>query len=148
MSTDATMIRTGALVGAAPASAQGVRRHARIEAAIAAVAMLAIVGICLFVVVLAANRPSFYAPTTHAGFFPGWLAGPLGGLWPSFPTGSSALKWIWTFGLLAMYAAYVVAFAYVPRLPARWVIAAVVAAHVVMLMAPPLSLTDIFNYIN
>ena len=37
---------------------------------------------------------------------------------------------------------------YVPRLRARWVIAAIVAVHAIFLLAPPLALTDIFNYIN
>ena len=36
----------------------------------------------LFVVVLAANRPSILSPTTHSNFYPHWMAGPLGGLLP------------------------------------------------------------------
>ncbi len=35
-----------------------------------------------------------------------------------------------------------------PRLPARWAIAAIVAVHAIMFLSPPLALTDIFNYIN
>ena len=42
----------------------------------------AIVALSLFIVVIAANRPSLLSPTTHSNFYPHWMAGPLGGLWP------------------------------------------------------------------
>ena len=32
----------------------------------------------LLVVLLTANRPSLLAPTSHVGYFPRWMAGPLG----------------------------------------------------------------------
>ncbi len=35
-----------------------------------------------------------------------------------------------------------------PRLRARWVIAAVIAVHAIFFLSPPLALTDIFNYVN
>ena len=47
-----------------------------------------------------------------------------------------------------MYVAYVVGLRYVPLLRARWVIATIVGVHVILLLSPPLSLTDVFNYIN
>ena len=47
-----------------------------------------------------------------------------------------------------MYAGYLVALSFVPRLRARWAIAAIVAVHAIFLLAPPLALTDVFNYIN
>ena len=47
-----------------------------------------------------------------------------------------------------MYASYAVGLRYVPRLRARWAIAAVVAVHAIMFLAPPLALTDVFNYVN
>ena len=40
------------------------------------------------------------------------------------------------------------AFANAKRLDARWTIAAIVAVHVIFLLAPPLSYTDVFNYVN
>ena len=43
---------------------------------------------------------------------------------------------------------YLVPFVAAPRLRARWVIAAVVALHAIFFLAPPLSYTDVFNYIN
>jgi alpha-1,6-mannosyltransferase len=103
---------------------------------------------CLLIVVLAANRPSFLAATSVWHYFPGWMAGPLGGLWPSFTRNTEALKAIVTGAIVAMYASYVLAVRLAPRLPARWAIAAVIGVHVVMLLCPPFSLTDVFNYIN
>src|ERR1039458_2403271 len=52
--------------------------------------------------------------------------------------------------MVAMYAGYLVALRYVPgmRLSARLAIVTVLAVHAILLLAPPMSLTDIFNYIN
>ncbi len=104
----------------------------------------------LLFVVVAANRPSLFSATTHAGFFPGWMAGPLGGLWPGLTRNSTTLRYMFTAAMVAMYACYLLALAYVPRmhLSARWAIGAVVAAHAIFFLAPPMALTDIFNYVN
>jgi len=101
-------------------------------------------------VVIAADRPSLFAAPTHSGFFPGWMAGPLGGLWPGLTRNGTTLRWMFTGGLVVMYGCYLAALACVPslRLNARWVVATIVAMHLVFFLAPPLSLTDIFNYIN
>jgi hypothetical protein len=123
-------------------SAQVASRRAVV---IAATALLTILVCSLLIVIVAADRPSF--PPTHAHFFPGWLAGPLGGLWPGFPRGE-ALKYLFTVSLATMYVAYLLGLRYMPRLPARWVIAAVVIVHAIFFLAPPLALTDIFNYVN
>ncbi len=109
-------------------------------------ALLSVVLGCALIVVVAADRPTF--PPTHAHFFPGWLAGPLGGLWPSFPHGADPVRYLFTFSLLAMYLGYLLGLRFVPRLPLRWVIGALVTVHVLLLLAPPLALTDIFNYVN
>jgi hypothetical protein len=104
----------------------------------------------LLFVVIAADRPSLFAATTRTGFFPGWMAGPLGGLWPGLTRDGTALRWAFTAGMVAMYACYLLALTYVPRLrlSARWAIATIVAVHAILFLAPPLALTDIFNYIN
>jgi len=99
-------------------------------------------------VLLAANRPSILTPTTHTGYFPRWMAGPLGGLLPGFTNNGTVLKYLFTGALVAMYLGYVLALKHAPRLPARWVIAAIVAVHAVFLLSPPLALTDLFNYVN
>ena len=130
--------------------AQGldVQRRARRDRAIA-VAVLAIIILCAAVIVLgAADRPSFLSAPSHTGFFPHWLAGPLGGLWPSFTRSPQVLKALFTGAMVVMYVAYLVGLKYVPLLRGRWAIATVVAAHVIFFVSPPLALTDIFNYIN
>jgi hypothetical protein len=114
--------------------------------ALGALALLSIVAGCALIVVVAADRPTF--PPTHAHFFPGWLAGPLGGLWPGFPYGSDAVRFLFTFSLLAMYVGYLLGLRWIPSLSARWAIATVVGVHVLLFLAPPLALTDIFNYVN
>jgi len=97
---------------------------------------------------MAADRPSIFSPATHTNFFPHWMAGPLGGIWPGMTRNATAQRYLFTGAIVTMYAGYLVALAYVPRLRARWAIAAIVAVHVIFLLAPPLALTDVFNYIN
>ncbi len=112
-------------------------------------AVLGTIVLCAIVIVLgAADRPSFLSAPSHTGFFPHWLAGPLGGLWPSFTRSPQVLKSLFTGAMVVMYVAYLVGLKYVPLLRGRWAIATVVAAHVIFFVSPPLALTDIFNYIN
>jgi len=129
--------RVGAWVG-------GVRR----ETAVGALALAVLVGCSALVVVIAANRPSFLSATSHAYYFPHWMAGPLGGLWPWFPRSNNTLRYLLTLSIVAMYGCYLLALTRAPRLPARWVIAAIVAVHAIFLLSPPLALTDVFNYVN
>jgi len=113
-----------------------------------ALALALIVALSAFLVVMAANRPSILAATTHEGFFPRWMAGPLGGAWPGLPRGTTALKYMFTGSVVLMYGGYLVAIAQARRLPAGWLIGAIVAVQAIFLLSPPLALTDIFNYIN
>ncbi len=113
-----------------------------------AAAVAAIAALSLFVVLVAANRPSVLSPTSHTGYFPRWMAGPLGGLLPGFTNNGTTLKLLFTGAILLMYGGYAVAFKQARLLPARWLIAAIVAIHAIFLLSPPLALTDLFNYIN
>jgi hypothetical protein len=126
----------------------GAARRRHVEVGVAVGALTAILACCLLLVVMAADRPSLLAATTTEGYFPHWMAGPLGGLWPSLTRSAKALKYIFSFAIVLMYASYLAGVRYVPRIPARWAIGAVVAAHAILFLAPPLSLTDLFNYIN
>jgi hypothetical protein len=110
---------------------------------------LAVIVLCsLLVVIVAANRPSILSATSHANFFPHWMTGPLGGLLPGLTRSSVKLKYLFSAAIVAMYVSYVVGLAYVPRLRSRWAIATVIAVHFIFFLAPPLALTDIFNYVN
>jgi hypothetical protein len=115
---------------------------------VGALALATIVALSLFVVLIAANRPSILTPTTHSGYFPRWMAGPLGGALQGFTNNGETLKWLFTGSILIMYGAYVLVFKHARRLPRRWVIATIVAVHAIFLLSPPLALTDLFNYVN
>src|SRR5271154_3426309 len=115
---------------------------------VGALVLLIIVACSLFVVVIASDRPSILSPTTHTGFFRQWMAGPLGGAWPGLTSNSNTLKSLFSGAIVAMYAAYLAGLVYLPRLRARWTISAILAVHVIFFLAPPLALTDVFNYIN
>ncbi len=128
--------RAGALAGA----------QLRVRAA--ALSLGLIVLLCALIVVLAADRPSLLSATSHVGFFPRWMAGPLGGLWPGAPRGANTLKYIFSGAVVLMYGGYLLIVANARALPLRWVVAAIAAVHVIFLLSPPLALTDIFNYIN
>jgi hypothetical protein len=127
----------------------GVRGRTREEEATIGALVLAVIAVCAALVVLgAADRPSFLSAPSHYGFFPHWLAGPLGGLSPWFTRSPQAIKSLFTGALVVMYVAYLVGLRYVPALRARWAIAAVVGVHAILVLSPPLPLTDVFNYIN
>jgi hypothetical protein len=113
-----------------------------------ALALASIVALSLFVVLMAANRPSILTPTTHIGYFPRWMAGPLGGLLQGFTNDGTTLRYLFTGAVVAMYVGYLVVLKHARRLPVRWVLTAILAAHAIFLLAPPLALTDLFNYIN
>ncbi len=135
-------------LSAAAVSPRGRSLGALCAPAIAAVSLLGLVASSLTVVLIAAERPSFLAPVTRPGFFPAWMIGPLRGLWPGLTANPSRLAWLVS-GLTAlMFGLYLAAFITAPRLRARWTIAAVLAIHVIFLLAPPLSYTDVFNYVN
>ncbi len=157
MSSDATTLplRDTPVDGPSAAGGRGLSRRritafadSRAGVRVGVLALLVIVLCSVIVVVLAADRPSILSPTTHAGFFPHWMAGPLGGVWPGLTRSGTTLKYLFTGAIVLMYAGYLVALACVPRLRARWVIGAIVAVHAIFLLAPPLALTDVFNYIN
>ncbi len=109
------------------------RADTRAERLIGAVSLVSIVAVSLLLVVITADRPSGLAPTTHTGFFPNWMAGPLGGLWPGLTSNGTTLRWLFTIALLVMYLAYVLVLSSAPSLSARWVIGAILAVHVVYL---------------
>ncbi len=115
--------------------------------ALGALGLLAIVLGSLVVVALAARGPGSLSPPTHSHFFPTWLAGPLSGAWP-FATGGATLLRLFDYTVGAMYAFYLLAVVYAPRLRRRWTLAAILAVHVIFLISPPLGLTDVFNYLN
>lgn len=137
------------------AGERGVRapRHARLAAwartrFLGLFALSVIVGGSLLLVIVAADRPGIISSSTRSNFFPGWMAGPLGGLWPDLTRSTEALKALFTVSILAMYACYALGGKRIAGLGVRWVVGAIVALQMIFFLSPPLTLTDVFNYIN
>jgi hypothetical protein len=107
-----------------------------------------VVMLCLLVGALAAHHASFLSPTATPQRFPSWMAGPLAGLWPGAVPGTHALELLTSCVLALLFVAYVLVLREAPRIEARWILAGILAVHLVLLLAPPLQYTDVFNYIN
>jgi len=105
-----------------------------------AIAGLAIVGI-------AASRASILSPPSRVDF-PGWMAGPLGWIGRGIRPHQATLKLILSSAVGGMFVAYLVVLSCASRMRARWAISGVVALQVIFFLSPPLSLTDVFNYMN
>jgi hypothetical protein len=99
------------------------------------------------IVIVADDRRSFLSPPTRAGF-PHWMGGPLMGLLPHLTHRVYPLRVWFTLAVLGMFVAYLLVIAAAPALRAKWVILAALAIQLIFLLSPPLSLTDIFNYLN
>lgn len=99
------------------------------------------------VVLLAAQRRSALAPPTKAGFDE-WLVGPLRGAAGFLPDDALMESFAFSGLVGVMFGCWLVTLAAAARASARWVLGAVVALHALVLLGPPLPLTDVFNYIN
>lgn len=149
MSANARTLPLREAVRASPIDATRRMRAARISGEkIAGTALLLILALSLMIVLMAADRPSFLSAITHASFFPRWMAGPLGGLWPALTRNNTTLKDMFTGAVLIMYVSYLVGLRYVTLLRPAVVIGAVLLVHAILFLAPPMALTDIFNYVN
>jgi hypothetical protein len=82
------------------------------------------------------------------GPVPSWISGPTGGLTSWFAVSARDERVIFTVAIPVMLLAYVLVAFCAPRLRVRWVAAAIVAVHVIFLLAPPFNLSDVFNYLN
>ena len=109
--------------------------------------MGAIVGLAVAIVLVAAERPSVLSGPAQRGF-PGWMVGPLAHRLPALPDSPPMLQADLTRALAVLGIAWLVAVLCAPRVPSAIVWSAVVATHVILLLGPPLSLTDVFNYLH
>jgi alpha-1,6-mannosyltransferase len=99
------------------------------------------------VVVFAAAGPSVLVPRSNLSF-PRWESGPLNYVFGGLPSDYLALSIGLSVVILAMSGAYLVALAAVRTVSMRAIVVFVVAVHVVLLLGPPLQLTDVFNYLG
>src|SRR5438132_332832 len=124
-----------------PAAAPRNRRSALLLSAIGSLALLGLVGSCFLLAAGAAGEPSQYVPSRSGGW-PGWLAGPYEGLGLSL---SSSSFQAFTLVMCGCYLAVLVAARSVPW---RVLVLAILAAHVVFLLGPPLISQDVFGYLG
>ncbi|TML00031.1 MAG: DUF2029 domain-containing protein [Actinobacteria bacterium] len=124
-----------------PAAAPHKRRSALFLAAIGSLALLGLVGSCLLLAAGAAGEPSQYVPARSGGW-PGWLAGPYEGLGQSL--GASSFQTL----TLVMCGCYLAVLLAARSLPWRALVLAILAAHVALLLGPPLISQDVFGYLG
>jgi hypothetical protein len=102
--------------------------------------LLALLAALLVLALDAAQAPSRYVPADIGGW-PGWLAGPLAGAGSHLGSGEFQTL------MLIVSGAYLLALASARAVPLRWLAAAVVGAHVILALGPPLISQDVFGYI-
>jgi hypothetical protein len=110
-------------------------------------AMGAAAGVCTVIVLAAAERPSFLSGPAEHGF-PRWMVGPLARHFGALPPSPPALQGDLVRALALLGIAWLVAWLCAERVPAPVLWGAVLATQVVLLLGPPLSLTDLFNYLH
>jgi hypothetical protein len=101
----------------------------------------------LAVVVFATSGPTALVPRSGQ-VFPGWESGPLTGLLGTLPHGSKGLNIGFSTVIVLMLIAYFVVLAAVRTLSMRVIVLCVLALHAILLLSPPLQLTDLFNYLG
>jgi hypothetical protein len=99
------------------------------------------------IVAFATSGPSALAPRSNE-VFPGWEAGPLHLIFHDLPNNPKALGYGLSVVLIVMLGAYGVTLATARALTLRAIVVCIVALHVILLLSPPLGLTDMFNYVG
>ncbi|MGO9960118.1 MAG: glycosyltransferase family 87 protein [Solirubrobacteraceae bacterium] len=101
----------------------------------------------LAVVVFAAAGPSVLVPHSVEAL-PGWEAGPLHLAFARITTDARTIGLAFSVVLALMVVAYLSVLAAVRGLSMRTIAIAIVALHVILLLSPPMQLSDVFNYIG
>jgi alpha-1,6-mannosyltransferase len=109
--------------------------------------LVLLVGLELFFVVVLAARASPLVSFSRHGF-PDWMAGPAHALAGAVHEGDWFLKLTLVVVVAGMCLGYAVALLGARTLTRRRAAVAIVAAHGVLLLGPPLLLTDVFFYID
>jgi hypothetical protein len=99
------------------------------------------------VVACAAADPSILVPRSNQTF-PNWEAGPLHGIFPRLIADPQTLGLAFSGVLVAMIVAYGLVLGAVRTLSMRTIAICVVLLHAILLLSPPLQLTDLFNYLG
>jgi hypothetical protein len=109
--------------------------------ALAALGLAGVLAGAFLIAAGAATRPTSLVPARSGGW-PGWLAGPLRGLDVGISRGSFEAY------TLITCAGYVLVLLCARGLKLRTIAAAILAAHAILLLGPPLISQDIFGYLG
>ena len=120
--------------GASPVSTRALR-------ALGALGLLGVLTTVFLIAADAASSPSQYVPARSGGW-PSWLAGPLEGLGVSLS--SDRFQTL----TLIMAASYVAVLLAARTLSGRALWVTIIAAHLVLLLGPPLISQDVFGYLD
>ena len=99
------------------------------------------------VVVFSSARPTVLVPRAWLDF-PNWESGPLHGLFGHLVSNWMTLSIGLSVVVVAMLAAYGVVLVAWRTVSTRALVACVLALHAILLLSPPLQLTDVFNYLG
>jgi hypothetical protein len=143
--SEGTLTLPGLGVGARRFSLPRLRVRARPLYARLAVGWLLIGSIA--VVLFARSGPSILVPRSSLNL-PAWEAGPLHTLLGRLLHDARPLSFGFSFVVILMLLAYLVLIASVRTLSTRAIVISVVALHAIILMGPPLQLSDLFNYLG
>jgi alpha-1,6-mannosyltransferase len=130
-----------------PIAHAGALPRTSIRAVLGIAALGVSAGLCAAIGLAAAERPSFLSGPAQHGF-PAWMVGPLAHRLPGLTLHTTALQADFTAALAILAVAWLVATWCAPRLPAAVVWTSVAAAQLVLVLGPPLPLTDVFNYLH
>ncbi len=101
----------------------------------------------LLVVLVAAAAPSALVPRSSISF-PGWFAGPLHGLVSGLVVRFATINAGLSIVVVGLTIAYCMVIGAARALSTRTIVICVVALHAMLLLSPPLQLTDTFNYLG
>lgn len=105
----------------------------------------AVLGAVAWIVLAASERASTLSPPTIRSPAP-WLLGPLQGLLPHLTTGVARLHSDMLVATVLAGAGWALAWAAAPRVRAGVLLGVSAAAQLLLVLGPPLPLTDVFNY--
>src|ERR1700730_2441662 len=123
------------------------RPRVKVTPTVGRVALGALILCALVVVAFSAAGPSVLVPSSNV-VFPGWLSGPLHGVFGRLNQDPLGMSIGLSAVILAMGVAYGVALASVRTPSMRTIPISFVALHLILFLGPPLPLTDIFNYLG
>ncbi|HTT29916.1 MAG TPA: glycosyltransferase family 87 protein [Solirubrobacteraceae bacterium] len=111
------------------------------------IALATIVGGVLLMVLYATHAPTILVPRSSQIFAP-WEAGPLRFVLQGVHVGTTVTNYSLSALILILLGAYGVALTALRTLSTRAIVISIVAANVILMLAPPFQLTDMGNYLG